>query len=427
MMNKSSEKIIIIGAGLSGLYTGHLLQKLGYEILILEARDRVGGRTLTIDSVDLGGTWISSKQPRIIKLCTELGLKIYRQFDEGASITYFNKNRIEEASSEDAVKFINEKKPFEQCIELFDEITQQDNFGVDPENLDRINLAEWNEKNISDETTRHLMNWSSYAAMCMAPEKTSAFFWLYFLKNSGGYKVLASTKEGAQEFRIEGGSQNISIKPAEKLNVIYNAPVTKIEKNNEGYQVYAAGKIYSVHKIISAMPIALIPSIDWGNSLEVERLEFYKKMHMGSITKLFVQYEKPFWRDKGYSGLISSDTPPIYICFDVCNTKYNALVLFLVGKEIFSDEVILEQLAFLLNDSTAKAPSKIYRKNWNEDPFSGGCYFCTPEPDTFAKNQSFLREPYNDIYFAGTETARHWMGYMEGALESAERVVGQIA
>ena len=425
-MNRQAEKIIVLGAGLSGLYTAHRLEELGYDVLVIEARERSGGRTFTVDGVDLGGSWISTKQPRIMKLCEHMGLKIYRQFDEGISISYFNKNKIEALPADESMEVIDDSKHYDKCLDLFDEITQQNNFMLDRQGLDQINLREWNEKNISDETTCNLMNWSSYAGMCVPPEKTSAFFWLYFLKNSGGYRVLAGTIGGAQEFRIEGGAQALSIKLAEKLKVIYSSPVTKVEKSDALYQVHAGNKIYFAHKVISAIPTSLIPSIDWVDCLEADRLAFYRKMHMGSVTKIVLQYEKPFWRDKGYSGFISSDTPPIYTCFDVCSTKYNALVLFIIEKENFSNEIILDQLAFLLNDPQAKIPLKIYRKNWKEDPFSGGCYFCSPETNTFAKNQHYLTKPYNNIYFVGTETAQHWMGYMEGALESAERVIKQI-
>ena len=74
----------------------------------------------------------------------------------------------------------------------------------------------------------------------------------------------------------------------------------------------------------------------------------------------------------------------------------------------------------------AKYPKKIYRKNWALDKFSGGCYFSIPEINSLSKNYQLLTKNKEDIYFVGTETASHWMGYMEGALESAERVVSQI-
>lgn len=56
----------------------------------------------------------------------------------------------------------------------------------------------------------------------------------------------------------------------------------------------------------------------------------------------------------------------------------------------------------------------------------GGCYFCMPPVDSFYDNKRYLTTPVNGIYFAGTETAAVWMGYMEGALESAERAVAQL-
>jgi monoamine oxidase len=420
------QKIIIIGAGLSGLYTGFLLQKQGYEVTILEARNRVGGRSFTEEGVDLGGTWVSSKQPRIMKLCEQFGLKVYRQFEGGMDITYFHNERLEQKSAEGEVKFIPDQGAFERAIALFNELTKSPDFLSENAPIDKMTGREWFAQNILDEPTRDRMNWSFQAGTCSMPENSSPLFWLYFLQNSGGYEILASIKEGAQEFRIEGGSQTISIKLAENLNVIYNAPVRNIEKQNAIFSVTANGKNYFADKIISAIPVELIPQIEWNALLEVERLNFYKKMHMGKITKVVLQYERAFWRDNGHSGQICSDTPPIILSFDICNTKYNALVLFLIGTKNFTDDQILKQAAFLFNDEAAKSPTKIYRKNWSEDPYAGGCYFCSPEPNVFAAHQHYLMKPHNDIYFVGTETARHWMGYMEGALESAERGVEQI-
>ena len=150
-MNRQAEKIIVLGAGLSGLYTAHRLEELGYDVLVIEARERSGGRTFTVDGVDLGGSWISTKQPRIMKLCEHMGLKIYRQFDEGISISYFNKNKIEALPADESMEVIDDSKHYDKCLDLFDEITQQNNFMLDRQGLDQINLREWNEKNISDE------------------------------------------------------------------------------------------------------------------------------------------------------------------------------------------------------------------------------------------------------------------------------------
>ena len=147
---------------------------------------------------------------------------------------------------------------------------------------------------------------------------------------------------------------------------------------------------------------------------------------MGSVTKVVVQYPTAFWRQDGYNAQIIWDTPPVYLAYDACTKDYHAIVIFIVNDSGYTDQEILEQLAFLLDNKLAKTPLAIHRKNWTEDPFSGGCYFCVPPISSLASNHSYFATPVNNIYFAGTETANHWMGYMEGALESAERVVLQI-
>ena len=253
------------------------------------------------------------------------------------------------------------------------------------------------------------------------------FFWLYFLKNCGGYKTLASVKEGAQEFRIQEGAQILSQKLAENLNIIYSAEVVKIANQNSIYDVHTKdNSIYAASMVVSAIPTQLIPKIEFFPQLESARIDFYKSMKMGSVTKIVIEYEKSFWRDDGYSGQICSDTPPIALCYDACDQKHNALVIFMVDDADYSDIQITTHLAFLLHNEAARFPKKIHRKNWSQDEFSGGCYFCVPAIDSLAANYAYLTKPHHDVYFTGTETAGHWMGYMEGALESAERVVQQI-
>jgi monoamine oxidase len=160
--------------------------------------------------------------------------------------------------------------------------------------------------------------------------------------------------------------------------------------------------------------------------LENQRIAFYQSLQMGSVTKIVIEYEEAFWRTDGYNAQIISDTPPVYLAYDACDQKHNAIVIFIVNDIGYSDELIVDQLAFLLNNDLAKYPKAIYRKDWTEDIFSGGCYFCVPPVNSLSLNQHYFSLPCGDIYFAGTETANEWMGYMEGALESAERVVLQI-
>lgn len=429
--SNKKDPTIVIGAGLAGLYSAALLQNLGREVLILEARDRVGGRTFSDGGVDLGGQWVSSKHPRVMKLCEQFGLTLYRQFDEGIHIACLNQNREEyggtfsDAGLRDAVE--TRLELIQHYAQSFDQLANSLDFMNEHKALDQINFAGWCEENIADLNVRSLIHFAFYANTCIPPSHASLFFWLYFLKVCGGYHNIMSIREGAQEFRIDGGAQTLSLHLARGLNILYESPVIRIQKQKGIFYCHTGDqKVYRASQVVCAIPMQLIPKIEWVPGLEPERLTLCQAMKMGSVTKMVIQYETAFWRDKGYSGAIISDIPPVSLCYDACNEKYKALVVFLIGGQTPSDEAVLEHLASLLKDDSAKTPSKIDRKNWNEDPFSGGCYFCVPPINTLAARYHYFTAPEDGIYFVGTETARHWMGYMEGALESAERLVTQI-
>lgn len=425
------EKIIVIGAGLAGLYSAYLLQKQGYQVTILEARDRAGGRTYTENGVDLGGQWISGKQPRIMRLCKELNISYKPQHEEGLHISCFDQKRTT-YSGLLADAGLNEEtrrqiKMLEEYAEHFAALSQSSDFMTDPNQFDQINFLKWCQENIVDIPVRNIILYAFYTNTCISPECTSFFFWLYFLKLCGGYNTVTTISGGAQEYCIETGAQTVSNLLAESLHLIYNSEIKAIEKVDQTYSITTQEhKKFHADKIISTIPLQLVPTVEFSPALERERVEFYCSLKMGSITKVVIKYETPFWRDAGYSGAIISDIGPVILCYDACNQNKNALVIFVIGEKNYTDSEILNHLASLLESNQALMPKKLFKKSWTEDPYSAGCYFSIPSVDHLVRNYKYLIEPCGNIYFAGTETAREWMGYMEGALESAERVVQKI-
>lgn len=423
-MKDKLKEIVIIGAGFAGLYSACLLQESGYKVTILEARNRIGGRTFTKDSVELGGDWISSLHPRIIKLCKRFNITFSPQHEDGKVVRYFDQQRDELEEKPNVQK--NVTNIFSPYIEHFDQLVNDLDF-FKSQYLDQISFYDWCRENIQNPTVLKTFNYSFNSLTCVNPKSASMFFWLYFLKSCGGYRALTGVKNSAQEFHIDGGTVILANALAKGLKIIYNSKVTDVEKYNDIYRINTQNKLtYYAAKVISAIPLQLVPTIIWNPNLKQDRISFYQSLQMGNITKIIIQYETQFWKQDGYNAHIVSDTAPIHLCYDVSNNKFNALAIFIIDHKCYTNEEILDQLAFLLKNDLAKHPKKIYIKNWTNDKFSEGGYFCVPPIDSLTKNYRYLTEPEEQIYFIGTETASQWMGYIEGALESAERLVFQV-
>ncbi|MBP9742677.1 MAG: FAD-dependent oxidoreductase [Burkholderiales bacterium] len=423
-MKNELKEIVIIGAGFAGLYSAFLLQESGYKVTILEARHRIGGRTLTQDNVELGGDWISSLHPRMMKLCKRFNLSFSPQLEEGKVVRYFDQQRDELEEKPNVQK--NTTNIFTPYIEQFDQLVNDLDF-FKSQHLDQISFYDWCTENIQNPTVLKTFNYSFNSLICVNPKAASMFFWLYFLKSCGGYRALTGVKNSAQEFHINGGTVILANELAKGLNIVYNSEVIHIEKNNDIYRINTKNQLtYYAAKVVSAIPLQLIPGITWNPRLIQDRVSFYQSLQMGYITKVIIQYETPFWTQNGYNAHIVSDTAPIHLCYDVSNNKFHALAIFIIDHKCYTNEEILDQLAFLLKNNLAKRPKKIYIKNWVNDEFSKGGYFCVPPIGSLTKNYRYLTEPEGEIYFVGTETASQWMGYIEGALESAERLLFQI-
>ncbi|MCE3269261.1 MAG: amine oxidase [flavin-containing]-like [Burkholderiales bacterium] len=177
-MNNQTEKIIIIGAGLAGLYAATLLKDAGYEVTILEARDRAGGRTFTSNEVDLGGSWISSLHPRIIKLCKKYNIEICRQTESGKVIRYFDGQR-DELQQKPNVQ-ANTANVFIPYIQQFDRLINSKDFFSDNWDLDQVSFYDWCKENIQEPTVFKTFNYSFTSLTCTDPKLASMFFWLYF-------------------------------------------------------------------------------------------------------------------------------------------------------------------------------------------------------------------------------------------------------
>jgi monoamine oxidase len=164
-----------------------------------------------------------------------------------------------------------------------------------------------------------------------------------------------------------------------------------------------------------------------------------QRMPHGSIIKCHLRYQRPFWRDNGFAGIVFSDQGPACYSYDNCSADgtYCGLMSFIYSdvstrmRRASKDErrrMLCAQYAEMFDTEEAFELVDYVEYDWNADPFSGGCYTGTLPPGVLTSLGDQLRATSgNDrIHYAGTETAYHWTGYQDGAVEAGERAAHAV-
>jgi monoamine oxidase len=157
---------------------------------------------------------------------------------------------------------------------------------------------------------------------------------------------------------------------------------------------------------------------------------------MGSVIKCVAFYERPFWRDEGLSGEAILDNGPVTLVFDDSpqDGSSGALLAFILGghartwaRRTTEDRrrAVLARLADLFGPRAAE-PVDYIDKDWSSERWSGGCDTGVMPPGVLTAYGDVLRAPVGRIHWAGTETARQWNGYMDGAIESGQRAAQEV-
>jgi monoamine oxidase len=249
---------------------------------------------------------------------------------------------------------------------------------------------------------------------------------------------LISIKGGAQQERFVGGAQQLSERLADALapRVVLRAPVRAIEQNAQSVVVHSDAGAYRGRLAIVAVPPLLAGRIRYAAPLPAKRDQLTARMPMGSVIKYVVAYERPFWREAGFSGEAVSDTGITVTTFDDSShdARHPALVTFSDARAAreWSDRTPDERRAAVLAEfvrffgPSAATPVAFVEKNWNDEPYSGGCYAGVTGPGALVAFGEALRQPCGRIHWAGTETATEWMGYLDGAIQSGQRAAAEV-
>ncbi len=437
---------MIVGGGVAGLTAARELAKRGASFVVLEARDRVGGRTLSQklgrDWIDLGGQWIGPRQERLAALAAELGVRTFPQYCQGTKLLSWGGKLIRYEGDLPWLSLAAQLELFlldrriKRCLR---ELPLDSPWTARrARDWDGQTVETWKRRHLRSRGSRLFLDIVVRAVFTSEPRDLSFLYFLSYLKSGYGLESLISIAGGAQESRFIGGAQQIAVRMAEKLGdrVVLDCPVWSVEQTADGVTLRTKRGTFRAGYLIVAVPPLLAGRIHYAAPLSVRRDQLASRMPMGSVIKYVATYEHAFWREAGYSGEAFSDTGPTVTTFD--DTSHDgsqpALVTFSDGAVArdWSDRsprerqeaVIAEFVRFF--GPEAAHPTAFAEKNWSEDPWSGGCYAGVMGPGTMTDFGPALREPCGRIHWAGTETATVWTGYIDGAIESGERAAAEV-
>jgi monoamine oxidase len=440
--------VVVVGAGLAGLAAARRLVDAGAEVMVLEARDRVGGRTLTLPAadgtpIDHGGQWIGPTQNRIAALADSVGVTTYPSYERGLN-TEFRDGRAHRYGGRlpdggDPVTAVAIGQSIRELDAMASQVPLEAPWTADQALAwDSQTVETWLQARVAAERARTWLRAAIRGTLAAEPRDLSLLHTLFVIRSAGGIAPLIATGGGAQERRFHQGAQTLSIRLAETLGgrVVLGAPALVVRHGEGGVVIEANGRAVAAGRAILAVPPAIAGRISYRPALPGWRNQLTQRVPMGSVIKVHAVYEEPFWRQEGLSGLAVSDSGPVRIVYDNSpeDGSPGVLVGFIEGEQARTwarrnpadrRAGILACLADYFGDRAGR-PRELLERSWAEEEYSGGCYAGYFPPGVWTSFGQALREPIGRLHWAGTETATVWSSYMEGAVQSGQRAADEV-
>ena len=439
-MEAEERDVVVIGAGVAGLTAAARLAAEGADVVVLEARDRAGGRLLTEDvgglELELGGQWIAPYQDAVREVIADLGLELFTRFRDGEDV------EVGADRTARRVRHDEHDPAHEAAIDQLEAVARE----LDPDapwthprahQLDAVPYAAWLRETVADDAAREALGFVATGFMTKPSHTFSLLQAAWLLSSAGEVRNLLDA-DLVLDARVVGGAQRIALGLAERLGdrVRLGAPVRDVAWTSGGVDVHIPGGEISAERLIVAIPPNLMGTIRFDPPLPAWRMRAEQETSQGSLIKVQAAYDEPFWRADGLSGTgfapgeavseIYDNSPPdgspgVVVGFLAAGAAEAATRL----REPERRRLVLGCLARYLGPR-ALQPTHYSERDWNRDEWTRGAYSATFGVGGLSRFGEDIRRPIGPIAFAGTDIAGEGTMHMDGAVRSGRAAAGVV-
>ena len=448
--------VVVVGAGISGLVAARKIRRQGRSVLVVEARDRVGGRILNHELrngsvIESGGAFVGPTQGHIKRLAKELGVETFKEYVEGNNI-YVKQT----PAGGTAIPYTGTIPPDPTILPDAGKIQEQiDMMAAEidvsapwahpkADEWDRQSFDDWLRRQTANPDVRDLVLCYTQAAFGADGLDFSLLFLVWYIacsgdeKNVGTFERSSGTAGAAQDSRFVGGSQLVPLRMAKQLGdrVALNAPVRRIRQDATGVDVHTDRGTVRAKRVVVACPPRFVLDIDWSPLLPPRRAQLLQRMPMGALMKCDAVYKTPFWRKDGLSGSGLNTKGAVRTSFDNSPPDGSVGVLLsFVGGSVWDKygnmplakrrKAVLEGFAAIVGEK-ALHPIQYVEHDWTHERWTQGSPIAIQVPGAISSYGHTIREPFRRVHWAGTETSTFWCGYMDGAVRAGERAALEV-
>lgn len=440
--------VVIVGAGPTGLTAARRLTAAGRSVIVLEARDRVGGRTWsrTIDGafLEIGGQWISPDQTALTQLVNELGLSTFSRYRDGQNV-YLAPDGTRAFYTGDTFPAGDEvEAEMDRVAAILDDLAAE----IGPHEpwahprareLDTISFHHWLRQQSDDEAACENLGLFIAGGMLTKPAHAfSALQAVLMAASAGSFSHLVDDAFILDK-RVIGGMQSVSTTMAEQLGpdvVKLDNPVRTIRWDADGATVLTDRLEVRARDVVMAVPPNLYTRVSYEPPLPRRHHQMHQHVSLGLVIKVHAVYETPFWRAEGLSGTGFGAHELCQEVYDNTNhgDERGTLVAFVSDEKAddlfrLSDderrERILDSLSRYLGEQ-AKHPVVYFESDFAAEEWTRGAYAASYDLGGLHRWGADQREPVGPIRWASSDLAAEGYQHVDGAVRMGERVAREI-